>query len=156
MDYDHCQFVGLTQQTAEQISRWAYAEPYAMYSHAGRPNGYLMDRATWGVEQFCLLMQQGEIAGLVCCQYEGDKLWVGWALSPDRCGKGSGHQFIRKCIQEIRKCKGHGGALYLRVAASNRRAIRAYEKAGFSYLKTIQDEVAYTDKIEDFHVMINV
>jgi RimJ/RimL family protein N-acetyltransferase len=49
----------------------------------------------------------------------------------------------------------YNGTIYLRVVAWNRRAIKAYEKAGFVYSETIQDEIAYTNNIEDFWVMEN-
>lgn len=41
----------------------------------------------------------------------------------------------------------------LRVAAWNKRAILAYQKAGFVYVETIQDEIAYSNHMEDFWVM---
>ena len=40
-----------------------------------------------------------------------------------------------------------------RVAASNQRAIRAYQKAGFHYRATEIDEVPYTGQPESFWVM---
>ena len=41
------------------------------------------------------------------------------------------------------------------MASSNRnkRAIKAYQKAGFRYVETIQDEIAFSGLMEDFWVM---
>ena len=93
------------------------------------------------------------LLGQVSCQYDGADLWVGWAMAPQFCGKGNGASFVTRCVQELRHVKGHNGQILLRVSARNRRAIKAYQKAGFRYVKTIRDEIAYSNHIEDFWVM---
>ena len=42
---------------------------------------------------------------------------------------------------------------FLKVAAANQRAIRAYQKAGFHYRATEIDEVPYTGQPESFWIM---
>lgn len=74
-------------------------------------------------------------------------------MAPQFCGKGNGSNFVNLCVRELREFTGHTGRILLRVAAWNQRAIRAYQKAGFSYVETIQDEIAYSNHIEDFWVM---
>ena len=113
-----------------------------------------MDNKTWGDEQFCLMNSSCEIVGYVSCQYDNGDLWVGWSLSPSLCGKHSGHLFVERCVSELRRIKKYTGKLYLRVSSTNKRAIIAYRKAGFIYLRTIQDEIAYSNKLEDFFVMV--
>ncbi len=49
--------------------------------------------------------------------------------------------------------KDRFGRILLRVSARNKKAIRAYKKAGFRYAETIQDEIAFSDDMEDFRVM---
>jgi len=111
-----------------------------------------MNESTWGTEQFCLV--DGEtVLRQVACQLDGADLWVGWSMAPQFCGRGSGSNFVNQCVKELRELTGHTGRILLRVSAWNQRAIRAYQKAGFSYVKTIQDEIAYTNHIEDFWVM---
>ena len=111
-----------------------------------------MDESTWGTEQFCLI-EETTILGQVACQLDGKDLWVGWSMAPQFCGKGNGSNFVNRCVRELREFTGHTGRILLRVAAWNQRAIRAYQKAGFSYVETIQDEIAYTNHMEDFWVM---
>jgi RimJ/RimL family protein N-acetyltransferase len=154
MDYDKCILVGLTYDTAMKISNWEYDKPYAVYNFKGKSNGYLLDEDTWGKEQFCL-KNEGDIIGQVACQFDNDNLWVGWSLSPLYCGQGSGHIFVQKCIEQIRNVMEYNGTIYLNVVAWNKRAIKAYQKAGFVYFKTVKDEIAYTNIIEEFWVMIN-
>ena len=142
----------LTKEIATEISNWEYESPYEAYSFKGHPTDWLMDEATWGTEQFCL-MNDETILGQVACQLDGADLWVGWSMAPELCGKGNGSEFIKQCVKEIRNFTGHTGRIMLRVAARNERAIRAYQKAGFCYIGTIQDEIAYSNQLEDFWVM---
>ena len=142
----------LAEFTAGQIANWKYEAPYDAYSFKGDQDDYLLDESTWGTEQFCLM--DGEtVIGQVACQFEGSDLWVGLSMNPAMVGKGYGGAFVRKCVEEIRRAKKHTGRLLLRVAAWNKRAIKAYQRAGFTYLETIQDEIAYSGKTEDFWVM---
>lgn len=77
-------------------------------------------------------------------------MWVGWSMAPQFCGKVNGGNFVNRCVKELREFTGHTGRILLSVAAWNQRAIRAYQKAGFSYVETIQDEIAHTNHMEDF------
>ena len=142
----------LTKEIVAKISKWEYEAPYEAYSFIGHQDEYLLDESIWGVEQFCLACD-GIILGQVACQYEGNDLWVGWSMAPELTGQGSGAVFVKRCVQEIRRVKGHTGRILLRVSARNKRAIKAYQKAGFRYVETIQDEIAFSDHMEDFWVM---
>lgn len=142
----------LTEATAVEIGQWEYEKPYDVYNFKGFPDDWLMDRSTWGTEQFCL-MDGDVVLGQVACQLEGNDLWVGWSMAPELVGKGNGSAFVWRCVQELKAFTGHKGRILLRVAAWNQRAIRAYQKAGFVYVETIQDEIAYSGNMEDFWVM---
>lgn len=152
-EFSKYQLCPLSEGYAAEISQWEYDPPYAEYSFKGYPDDWLMDRSTWGTEQFCLVNGDNVVAQ-VACQFEGDDLWVGWSLSPNLCGKGSGAQFVSLSVMYLTELKKPTGRILLRVAARNKRAIKAYQKAGFNYLKTIQDEIAYTNHMEDFWVMV--
>ena len=141
-----------TKEAVVEISGWEYEAPYEAYSFKGHHDEYLLDESIWGVEQFCLVCD-GIILGQVACQYEGDDLWVGWSMAPEITGQGYGATLVSRCVQEIRAVKGHTGRMLLRVAAWNQRAIKAYQKAGFRYMETIQDEIAFSGLMEDFWVM---
>ena len=142
----------LTKEIVAKISVWEYEAPYEAYSFKGHHDEYLLDESIWGVEQFCLTCD-GILLGQVACQYEGDNLWVGWSMAPEFTGWGYGTAFVECCVREIRAVKGHTGRILLRVAASNQRAIKAYQKAGFRYVETIQDEIAFSGLLEAFWVM---
>ena len=142
----------LTKEIVAEISEWEYEAPYEAYSFKGHHDEYLLDESIWGIEQFCLTYD-GIVLGQVACQYEGDNLWVGWSMAPELAGQGNGAEFVRRCVHEIRRAKDHTGRILLRVSARNKRAIKAYEKAGFRYVETILDEIAFSGLIEDFWVM---
>ena len=142
----------LTKEIVAKISGWEYEAHYEAYSFKGHHDEYLLDESIWGVEQFCLTYD-GIVLGQVACQYEEDNLWVGWSMAPELTGQGNGAAFVTRCVQEIRRVKGYTGRLLLRVSARNKRAIKAYQKAGFRYVETIQDEIAFSDNMEDFWVM---
>lgn len=152
MNFDKCELRPLTKASATEIAQWAYPAPYDAYSFRGHPSDYLMDEKAWGIEQFALF-RDDIVAAQVACQFDEGKLWIGWSLAPSLCGEGNGHLFVKKCVEEIRKAKNFDGKIVLRVAASNIRAVKAYQRAGFDYVETIIDEVAYSDHLEDFWVM---
>ena len=142
----------LTKETAAEIAHWDYEKPYDAYNFTNHQNGYLLYDSTWGTEQFCLV--DGEtILGQVTCQLDGTDLWVGWSMAPQLCGQGNGAAFVDRCVSELRRIKSHTGRILLRVSAHNLRAIKAYQKVGFRYIETIQDEIAYSDRIEDCWIM---
>lgn len=145
-------FQPLTGETAAEIAQWEYDKPFDVYSFKDRPNGYLMNKSTWGTEQFCLV-DKSEVLGQVSSQFAEGNLWVGWSLAPALCGKGNGAAFVKRCVEEIRSVTGHTGRILLKTAAWNIRSIKAYQRAGFVYVETVQDEIAYTDCVEDFWVM---
>ena len=153
IDFENCILQSLTEEAVDVIYQWEYDKPYHVYSFNSHSNDCLLRKDSWGIEQFCLLYEE-KVIGQVACQFDSEDLWVGWSLAPEYCGKGNGHLFVQKCVEQIRQKKQYKGDIYLRVAATNKRAIKAYQKAGFVYDSTIQDEVAYTNHIEDFWVMV--
>lgn len=152
INFESSKLSPLTKETVDEIAQWQYEAPYEAYSFKGHLDEYLLDESTWGTEQFCLV-ENGVLLGQVACQLEGCDLWVGWSMAPRLCGKGNGAAFVACCVKELCRAKEHAGRVLLRVSARNQRAIRAYQKAGFQYVETIQDEIAYSDHIEDFWVM---
>ncbi|MCH5323873.1 MAG: GNAT family N-acetyltransferase [Eubacterium sp.] len=144
--------IPMTEESVIEISKWEYEKPFDVYSFNGRANSYLMDKSIWGKELFCL-SKENKVLGQVSCQFEGNDLWVGWSLAPELCGCGNGTAFVERCVEELKIIKNYTGKILLRVVAWNQRAIKAYQNAGFVYVETIQDEVAYSNHTEDFLVM---
>ncbi len=118
---------------------WKYEKPYNGYDLY--LNEYLLNKNTWGNEQFVLVNNEDVIA-YVACQIFDDDMWVGWALKPELCGSRIGDLFIKKCINElIRLNKYNREDIFLKVVDWNKRAIRVYEKVGFIYYEsTVREE----------------
>jgi [ribosomal protein S18]-alanine N-acetyltransferase len=49
-----------------EICQWEYEKPYNVYNFKGKPNGYLLNKDTWGKELFCLI-NKGDIIGQIAC-----------------------------------------------------------------------------------------
>ena len=66
---------------------------------------------------------------------------VGIGLSPEKCGKGLGKNFLKKGIDEANK-RYPDKPLWVQVRSWNQRAIRCYTSCGFTerYKETIKDK----------------
>lgn len=131
----------LSKDDARTISGWRYGEPYSIYD--GNPAA-IPALVNPRHRYYAALAESGELAGYFCFGadaripagerrglYGGENvLDVGLGLSPDLTGRGVGAEFV---CAGLRFAMGtfRPQAFRLTVASFNRRAIRAYEKAGF-------------------------
>ena len=131
----------ITRADAEEISRWRYGEPYSMYD--GDPASVpsllkprflyhsVYDECDELVGYFCF----GEDARVTAGRHLGVYDWeqaldVGLGLRPDLTGRGLGTEFVHAGLRFAKENLSPLG-FRLTVAASNLRAIRAYERVGF-------------------------
>ncbi|MGL4913398.1 MAG: GNAT family N-acetyltransferase [Romboutsia sp.] len=129
MDFNELRLISLNNEILEEIMLWKYEEPYNIYNL--QQNEYLKDCSTWGDEQF-VLSDKHNIIAYVSCQIIDKNMWVGWSLRPDLCGKGTGKDFVKKCIDELISIKKYSGDnIFLKVISWNTRAIKVYEKLNF-------------------------
>ena len=147
------------QKHEEAISLWRYEGPYAFYN-APEPYRALRPGEPAGADAFAWIDAGGTVLGHVSYgpdgriptvegyPYSEDCLDVGLRLRPDLCGRGLGEAFIALCL-------GFGAERYgadrfrLSVAAFNARAVRAYQRAGFS----IECEVTNSVFRNTFYIM---
>ncbi len=144
-------FVPMTRAYATTIvENWKYEGEYAIYDYSLEAE-HMLDEESWGRGVFAVLDEQGKLAAELSIEFldeQGDytdyrdyrdralvnrrELWVGFGLRPDLVGQGRGAEFVAACVEfAVRQC-GYGGEYArLGVAGFNRRAMRAYEKAGF-------------------------
>jgi RimJ/RimL family protein N-acetyltransferase len=129
----------MTAAYAELISGWTYPGEYALYSFT---EGAETLRELLDGSYFARLDEAGELTGYFCFgasarvlaegdAYAADLLDVGLGMRPDLCGRGGGVAFVKEGLAFGRARFG-AESFRLTVAAFNLRAIRAYEKAGFS------------------------
>ena len=141
----------ITRADAEEISRWRYPEPYSMYD--GDPSSVdslLEPRFLYHsvyhddgdlVGYFCFGEDARIAAGRQLGVYEREPaLDVGLGMKPELAGRGLGTEFVLAGLRFAEEAYSPP-AFRLTVAASNRRAVRVYERVGF---ETVEAFVART------------
>lgn len=133
--------VPMTVRHAEAIASWRYPPPYARYGF--EPWDVLLAEGRELADpdvrerQYRSVLELDELCGFVqwfplAAEDGPDVVRLGLGQRPDLCGRGRGAGFAAYVAAETARL--HPGRLVdLEVAADNRRAIRAYERAGFRF-----------------------
>ncbi len=148
MDY---QFVPMTREYARTIVEgWKYGGESSIYDYSNEAD-HMLDPAAWEAGILAVLDEAGELVGEVSIEFldESDQyteygefgdsalissreMWIGFGMRPDLVGRKLGPGFVRACVRHAVRCYGYRGEyVRLGVATFNRRAIKAYERAGF-------------------------
>jgi [ribosomal protein S18]-alanine N-acetyltransferase len=154
-------FKPMTKQYASIISHWKYNEPYSIYSMDGSIDciNDLMNG-----EYFYVLDDSNNLVGFICSGnsarvfggyesgiYNNESLLdIGLGLHPDATGKGRGLDFL---LQSVGFLSDRFQVLNIQlvVAVFNERAIKVYERAGFTREFIIKSKI--DEKEIDFLVM---
>lgn len=124
----------LSDDDKRQICSWQYEGEYAVYNlppyekmrEAG--SGFMDSRNERNYYGF---FEKGSLVGFANIKEEPTRFFVGIGVRPDICGKGYGTKILGE-VCKIAKAKNPFKPLYLVVRTWNRRAVRCYEKAGFT------------------------
>jgi RimJ/RimL family protein N-acetyltransferase len=139
-------FVPLTEADARAIAGWRYDGACAAYDcPPGEAEGAVLLMLDPANRYFAARDGDGELVGFCCFgpdahvpggdYADASVLDVGLGLRPDHTGRGRGPTFVEAIASFASARLGHQH-LGLTVAAWNRRAVRAYEKAGFQTVHT--------------------
>ena len=131
------QFRPLTQANAEAIARWHYPEPFSFYDWAEDPDDLaeLLDPALRGDSYFAVEDRAGDLIGFFSFKWrEPETLRIGLGLHPERTGQGLGGAFVQAGLDHARS-HFEPKHFVLWVATFNRRAIKVYERAGFTAVR---------------------
>jgi RimJ/RimL family protein N-acetyltransferase len=133
-------FRQMTEKNARAIIAWRYEAPYDVYNIAA-PGAdviqeYLLpENAYYSIHDtgdnlvgYCCFGQDARVPGGV---YQDNALDVGLGLRPDLTGNSNGSEFVR-AILDFGLKQYAPQAFRLTVAAFNERAIRVYQKLGFT------------------------
>lgn len=162
MELEKTRIVPRLERHEEILSRWRYEGEYAFYDLQEPFRAEHPDRPV-GEDSFVWLGPDGEVLGHVSYgpdgriptaegyEYPGDALDVGLGLRPDLCGRGLGAGFVARCLRFGRERYG-AGKFRLSVAAFNKRAVKCYQKVGFS----IEREVTHSSLHDRFYIMTGV
>jgi RimJ/RimL family protein N-acetyltransferase len=131
----------MTEKNARAIIAWRYEAPYDVYNVAAAPDvdiiqEYLLpENAYYSIHDthdyligYCCFGQDARVPDGV---YQDNALDVGLGLHPDLTGNGNGPEFVR-AILDFGLKQYAPQAFRMTVAAFNKRAIRVYQKLGFT------------------------
>jgi ribosomal-protein-alanine N-acetyltransferase len=126
-----------TAEDAYHIAAWHYPPLYDFYDMDQDPEDLaeLLYPRTWQEPYYSVFNDENELIGLFAFKQADQTVEVGLGLRPDLIGKGLGRAFIDAGLtfgQEHFSV----GEWRLSVATFNIRAIRLYERAGFTPLDT--------------------
>ena len=127
-------FGSLTEEDKREICEWHYEGQYELYNLPSfaemkeRKIGFLHPVRA---ENFLGFWEDRILIGYVNLREEEKEVFVGIGVRPEFCGLGFGSQILME-VSLIAKEKYPEKPLYLEVRCWNKRAVRCYEKAGFS------------------------
>jgi ribosomal-protein-alanine N-acetyltransferase len=168
-------FVPMTAEHAHTIvEQWKYDGEYSIYDYSNEAD-HILDSSAWGVGLFAILDGTGELVGELSIEFfdESDhytdydkygdtalinsrEMWVGCGLRPDLVGRRLGPELVRASVQyAVEHCNYAGEYVRLGVAAFNKRAIKAYERAGFQVYEHAVGEIAGRE-YEVLHMRIRI
>lgn len=128
------QFLPMDIDSAREIAdRWKYPAPYDFYDVTADPGDYreFVSPQHWP-DLFLKALLGGEGVGYCSLGLAEGRAEIALGLRPDLTGRGLGEPFMRACLREVAPEVPGGYPLKLEVAAFNRRAIKVYERVGFT------------------------
>jgi len=145
----------MTEADADIISEWRYEAPYDTYNMSDNPeeeagSDEMLERRS---PYYAVRDERDELIGFFCYGTAGQpfgtaepglytddrSIVLGLGLRPDLTGKGLGPSFVEAGLDFARQ-QFAPRAFLLYVMAFNQRAIRVYEKAGFSHIRVYMQQ----------------
>lgn len=120
---------------------WKYPPPYDFYDATADPEDYdeFVNPASWP-DFFYKAVQSVDVLGFLTLSLDAGRGEMALGLRPDLTGRGLGLVDMEACIEQAKRDLPGEHQLKLSVATFNSRAIRVYEKAGFSVRRTYMQE----------------
>ena len=126
----------ITDSEKQLISAWQYPAPYNIYN---LPEACTMKTAGTGfynpdkAKNYYTYYINSTLVAYTNFSLKNDSVTIGIGLHPDFCGKGYGKNILEQaCL--LCTMLYPGKTLILQVRSWNIRAIKCYEKAGFSFV----------------------
>src|SRR4051794_10072638 len=130
----------MDESEARAVADWHYDPPYTFYDWAADGDDLALLLGKKSREgRFFSALDDEELVGFFEFQQQGDTVVVGLGLKPDLTGRGFGEEYVEEGLAFARERFGPK-EFRLAVAAFNARAIRVYERAGFSRGRTYDHE----------------
>lgn len=148
--------VPLTEAHAEAICEWAFEPPYNIYGWMSWEEmqrlGIEFGDPTLREQQYVsILSSNEELIGFAQFFPMLGVTRLGVCMRPDLCGQGLGYSFMETIVQEaLRRTPQY--EIDLEVHTWNQRAIRTYEKSGFTITDTYDKRTP--EGLAQFHCMV--
>ncbi|AJY74979.1 GNAT family N-acetyltransferase [Paenibacillus beijingensis] len=132
--------VPMTERHGEEICGWRYEPPYDLYGWDSwkticRLEIEFGDPELRSRQYASVTDDRGELKGFAQFFPMEGVIRLGLGMRPDLCGRGFGPYFVSIIVQEAAR-RAPDAEIDLEVLSWNRRAVRAYEKAGFRLTDT--------------------
>jgi [ribosomal protein S18]-alanine N-acetyltransferase len=127
-------FSPLSQQDAEAIAEWRYPEPYSFYDWTADPDDLreLLEPTRRRDAYWAVRDEASELVGYFDFKPKDEQtVEIGLGLRPDLTGRGLGGSFLAAGLVFART-RFAPARFVLSVATFNDRAIKVYERAGFT------------------------
>lgn len=129
-------FGPLTETQAQQICSWRYPPPYDIFNRTSwqqlvAAEVDLGDAATRSAQYVSITDRSGQLCGFAQLFPLTGTTRLGIGLRPDLCGQGMGTALMQRLVDEARR-RAPGDQIDLEVPQWNERAIKAYQRAGFT------------------------
>ena len=126
-------FSQLSQEEAQALAEWHYPEPYSFYDWTADADDLreLLDPALRGEAYWAVRDDEEELVGYFSLKPNGAAVEIGLGLRPDLTGQGLGADFLAAGLEFARE-RFSPERFTLAVATFNERAIKVYERAGFT------------------------
>ncbi|OKP75287.1 acetyltransferase [Paenibacillus helianthi] len=141
---------------AAEICEWVYKPPYNIYGWMSWEQMQALDiefgdPRLRGEQYVSVVNSQGFLCGFAQLFPMEGVVRLGIGMRPDLCGQGMGHLFM-SAIVKAALARYPEREIDLEVLTWNQRAIRAYQKSGFTITDTYERRTPTGDKL--FYCMV--
>ncbi|MGR6765572.1 GNAT family N-acetyltransferase [Paenibacillus sp. T2-29] len=148
--------VPMDEHQAAEICEWRYDPPYNIYGWLPWEQMKALEvefgSPTLRQEQYvAVLDEENELTGFAQYFPMVGVTRLGLGMHPERCGHGTGSDFVRAIAEEARR-RHPQNEIDLEVLTWNQRAIRAYKTAGFELTDTYERQTP--DGRKPFYCMV--
>ncbi|WP_310830906.1 GNAT family N-acetyltransferase [Paenibacillus pedocola] len=141
---------------AENICEWIYKPPYNIYGWMPWEQMQALgiefgDPVLRSQQYVSVVNEQGDLCGFAQLFPMEGVVRLGIGMRPDLCGRGMGHLFMGAIVQAALK-RYPEREIDLEVLTWNQRAIRTYQKCGFTITDTYERRTPSGDR--PFYCMV--
>jgi ribosomal-protein-alanine N-acetyltransferase len=131
----------MSQADAASVAEWRYPDPYSFYDRTADNEDLelLLDAKRRKGRYYSVRNETGDLVGFFELQKQRTAVVIGLGLHPEFTGRGLGGDFLEAGMAFAQR-KFRPTTFRLSVATFNKRAIKVYERAGFTTTRSFDRE----------------